>query len=92
MRPPSATLTRARTIAIENGVQFAYTGNVHDPRGSSTWCPGCGELLIERDWYQLGQWGLDQAGACSACGTRPAGHFDSQPGEALTRPVRLDLA
>jgi pyruvate formate lyase activating enzyme len=90
-RTPSDTLTRARIIAKENGVRFAYTGNVHDPRGSSTWCPGCGELLIERDWYQLGHWGLDDAGACRSCGTTLAGHFDSQPGTALTRPVRLNI-
>ena len=38
---PSATLTRARGIAIDNGVHYAYTGNVHDNKGSSTWCHSC---------------------------------------------------
>jgi len=91
-RTASATLTRAREIACGNGVRFAYTGNVHDPLGSSTRCPACDELLIERDWYQLGHWGLNELGACRACGTPLAGHFDSQPGTALTRPVRLNIA
>ena len=59
---PRSTLSRARQIAIDNGVRYAYTGNVHDPSGSSTCCHQCGELLIERDWYQLGNWGLDQIG------------------------------
>ena len=28
---PAATLARARRIALDNGVRYAYTGNVHDP-------------------------------------------------------------
>ncbi|MCP4993744.1 MAG: AmmeMemoRadiSam system radical SAM enzyme, partial [Gammaproteobacteria bacterium] len=43
---PPATLTRARQIALGNGVRYAYTGNVHDPKGDSTWCHACGQLLI----------------------------------------------
>ena len=89
---PHATLSRARDIALANGVRFAYTGNVHDPRGSSTWCPGCGALLIERDWHRLGHWGLDDAGACRACGAQLPGHFAGKPDRALSSPVRLRLA
>jgi len=33
---PAATLARARRIALDNGVRYAYTGNVHDPEGQST--------------------------------------------------------
>ncbi|MEZ5501387.1 MAG: AmmeMemoRadiSam system radical SAM enzyme [Halioglobus sp.] len=88
-RTPAATLTRAREIAMANGVRFAYTGNVHDPKGSSTWCPHCGELLIERDWHRLGHWGLDHRGNCAACGAVVPGRFDGVPQQAQTRPVRL---
>ncbi|MEW8426974.1 MAG: AmmeMemoRadiSam system radical SAM enzyme [Candidatus Thiodiazotropha sp.] len=77
---PHATLSRARKIAIDNGVRYAYVGNVHDSQESSTWCHHCGRLLIERDWYQLGQWHLDDQGCCEQCGTRLAGHFESKPG------------
>ncbi len=77
---PAETLSRAREIAIKNGVNFAYTGNVHDRRGGSTWCPKCGQLLIERDWYQLGAWNLTQEGNCRFCGARCAGVFESRPG------------
>jgi len=89
---PAATLTRARRIAIENGVRFAYTGNVHDNQGSSTWCPGCGALLIERNWYVLGRYGLDARGCCASCGERLPGHFLAKPGSFGARriPVRLD--
>ena len=57
-RTPHKTLERARQIALSKGLHYVYTGNVHDVEGSSTWCPGCGELLIERDWYELGEWNL----------------------------------
>ena len=58
---PPATLTRARTIALGNGIRYAYTGNVHDRAGGSTSCPKCNALVVERDWYVLGKWGLDAA-------------------------------
>jgi pyruvate formate lyase activating enzyme len=88
---PAATLRRAREIAIENGVRHAFTGNVHDRDGASSWCPECGHLLIERDWYRLGRWGLDEDGCCSRCGAALAGHFDAGPGTfgAQRIPVRL---
>jgi pyruvate formate lyase activating enzyme len=89
---PASTLTRARRIAMENGVHFAYTGNVHDPSGSSTWCPGCGELLIERDWHRLGHWGLDPGGCCVSCGTKLPGHFAGQAEHLASRPMRVRLA
>lgn len=77
---PPERLTRAREIALRSGVHYAYTGNVHDARGQSTWCPNCGGLLIERDWYQLGEWRLDADGRCAHCGHAIAGVFDPQPG------------
>ncbi len=91
--PPTspATLTQARRIALANGVRYAYTGNVHDRDGQSTWCHQCGALLIERDWYTLGAFGLTPEGACSACGEPCAGVFESRPGHwgARRQPVRM---
>jgi len=88
---PPATLTRARSIAMRNGLRYVYTGNVHDRAGGSTWCHGCGALLIERDWYELGRWGLTPHGCCAACGERLPGVFVAQPGTWGSRrlPVRL---
>ena len=92
-RPPTPpqTLTRARAIAQRNGVRFAYTGNVHDREGGSTYCAGCGALVIERDWYTLGRYALDTQGRCRACGERLPGVFAGQPGRwgARRLPVRL---
>jgi pyruvate formate lyase activating enzyme len=92
-RPPTPprTLTRAREIALGNGLHYVYTGNVHDRSGGSTWCPGCGALLIERDWYELGRWGLTVDGRCAACDLRIPGVFAGVPGTWGSRrlPVRM---
>ncbi len=77
---PPATLALAREIAKRNGVHHAYTGNVHDTAGGSPYCAGRGARVIERDWFQIGAWGLDDSGHCRACGTRCAGVFDGPPG------------
>jgi pyruvate formate lyase activating enzyme len=92
-RPPTPpeTLARARQIALDNGVRYAYTGNVHDLEGQSTRCHACGQVLIERDWYELGAWGLDPDGRCRGCGALCAGVFEAAPGRwgARRLPVRL---
>ncbi|BAO44643.1 AmmeMemoRadiSam system radical SAM enzyme [Thiolapillus brandeum] len=81
--PPTSpeALAHARNLAISFGLHYVYTGNVHDSRGGSTWCPQCGELLIERDWYVLGKWGLDEKACCRSCGTRIPGVFEEAPGD-----------
>ncbi|MDP3939729.1 MAG: AmmeMemoRadiSam system radical SAM enzyme [Deltaproteobacteria bacterium] len=88
---PPSTLTMARRIARKNGVRYAYTGNVHDEEGGSTYCHQCGERLIGRDWYVLTDWKIDPAGRCVACGTPCAGIFEASPGAWGSRrqPVRL---
>lgn len=89
---PGDVLTSARKIAQQNGVHYVYTGNVHDTAGGSTWCHQCGELLIERDWYVLGQWNLDENGCCVNCGAKIPGVFEAKPGQwgAKRIPVRLN--
>jgi pyruvate formate lyase activating enzyme len=88
---PPSTLTRAREIARRCGVHHVYTGNVHDPEGSSTYCHACGSQLIDRDWYVLGEYHLTDDGCCQSCGAKCAGVFTGQPGTwgARRLPVRL---
>jgi len=90
-RTPASTLRRARRIAVEHGIRYAYVGNVHDPEGDSTYCHGCGETLIGRDWYELLSWNLTEDGRCGACGERCAGVFEGPPGDwgAKRQPVSL---
>ncbi len=88
---PPETLRRAREIALKNGVRYAYTGNVHDKKGDTTYCHACGEALIGRDWYELLSWDLGAKGTCRHCGTSCAGVFEETPGNWGSRrlPVRL---
>jgi pyruvate formate lyase activating enzyme len=87
---PPATLARARQIARAHGLRYVYTGNVHDTEGDATICPGCDQVVIQRDWYRLLAWRLDGA-RCTACGTEIAGRFEDRPGEwgARRAPVRI---
>jgi len=89
---PAETLTRAREIAMQNGLRYVYTGNVHDTQGSSSYCHNCAELLIERDWYELGRWGLDEKGSCKKCGTQLPGVFEAQPGNWGSRRQPIFIA
>jgi pyruvate formate lyase activating enzyme len=88
---PPATLHRARRQAREkHGLKHVYTGNIFDTPGQSTYCGSCGALLIERNWYALGEYHIEK-GCCAQCGARLAGEFPAK------RPVpwgrrRLPLA
>ncbi len=88
---PPSTLTRARRIALDNGVRYAYTGNVHDEAGESTYCHQCGNKLIGRDWYVITEWNLGADGKCGSCGTPCSGLLEVEPGTwgARRQPVRL---
>jgi pyruvate formate lyase activating enzyme len=88
---PPATLTRAREIALANGLRYCYTGNVHDTAGGTTLCPGCGAALIVRDWYRLLAWNIAPGGRCAECRTAVAGVFEARPGDwgPQRRPVSL---
>ena len=76
---------------MANGERYVYTGNVSDAAGQTTYCHACDAVLIERDWYRLGAWGLAPGGVCARCGTVCAGMFDAEPGVwgGHRQPVRL---
>ncbi|OAN13722.1 radical SAM protein [Photobacterium jeanii] len=76
-RTSAETLLRARKIAVEHGLKYVYVGNVHNAMASSTYCPHCHQRVIERDWYQLGEYHLSAEGSCLHCGGKLAGRFTS---------------
>jgi pyruvate formate lyase activating enzyme len=88
---PPATLTRAREIALRAGLRYVYTGNVHDTTGGTTFCPGCREAVIVRDWYNINLYRLSEGGACLKCGTQLRGRYQKfgKPFGAKRIPVRL---
>jgi pyruvate formate lyase activating enzyme len=61
------TLERAREIAINEGLDYVYIGNVRSREGENTYCPGCKALLIERTGYLILQNRLKD-GRCPDCG------------------------
>lgn len=88
---PTATLAAARRIAMKNGIRYAYTGNVQDHEGGSTYCHHCHEKLIGREWYELSDWNLSDNGCCRFCGTPCAGVFEARPGHWGARRVPVIL-
>ncbi len=70
---PPQTLHRARKIAMNNGIKFAYVGNLLSD-AENTYCPNCGKLLIERLGYNTDRVGLT-ANRCKYCSQAIPGYF-----------------
>jgi len=87
---PIKTLHEARDIAIAKGIHYVYTGNVHDKTGSSTYCPNCKKLLIQRDWFELGEYNLEN-NICKFCHHEIAGVFEAAPGHWGAKRVPVYL-
>jgi pyruvate formate lyase activating enzyme len=88
---PPATLSRARRVALAHGVRYVYTGNVFDSEGGSTYCHGCGARVVEREWYELGEYALTDDGCCAGCGVKVPGRFAGRPGHWGRRRLPLRL-
>jgi len=90
---PAATLTRARRIAVDAGIRYVYTGNVHDREGGTTFCPLCKRPVIVRDWHEILSYALTDDGRCSHCDTRLPGRFAAFASQWGRRrvPVRVSV-
>jgi pyruvate formate lyase activating enzyme len=88
---PPETLRRARARAMQEGLRYVYVGNVHDREGDATHCPGCGAVVIARDWYDILEYRLDAQGRCPDCGTAVAGRFAEGPGHFGRRRLRVAI-
>lgn len=89
-RTSHETLIMAYELARSAGLRYVYVGNVHDVQRQSTYCPECGELLIQRDWHQLGHYAL-KGDRCGQCQATIAGHFENVPGDwgRKRQPIRI---
>ena len=88
---PPQTLMMARRRALQMGLRYVYTGNIRDPEGSRTLCPGCRTPLIERDGYRIDRMGLGPSGVCPVCGQRVAGRFPETTSPASFGNRRIPL-
>ncbi len=76
-RPPTPerTLARARTIGMEEGLRFVYTGNVWGDEGENTFCSACGHVVVARRGFQVKAMEV-QAGQCRSCGAAVPGVWE----------------
>ncbi|MDH5480828.1 MAG: AmmeMemoRadiSam system radical SAM enzyme, partial [Nitrosomonas sp.] len=88
---PFETLNQARKIALDAGLQYVYTGNVHDQEGDTTYCPTCNSALIVRDWYQIKQYRLTPDGRCIDCKAAIAGCFDEFTGQFGSKRIPIAI-
>ena len=68
-KTPVEDVMAARNRAKERGIKYPYIGNAFEGDGLNTYCPQCGELLIER--YGLSTYikeALGTDGKCKKCG------------------------
>jgi len=71
--PPEA-LEEAYSIGKSAGLKFVYVGNLPGNSHESTFCPSCGEKVIERRGYTVIRAAITK-GCCASCGYRIAGVF-----------------
>jgi len=73
-RTSTETVNRARKIAMDSGIKYVYTGNVHNPKAEITYCPNCKISLIERNWYNVNSNKIVN-GKCYKCNSKIVGVF-----------------
>ena len=69
--------TKLIVIALAEGLNYVFTGNVHDQAGGSTYCSGCKKPLIVRDWYRILTYTVSPDGKCPHCRTAIAGRYET---------------
>jgi pyruvate formate lyase activating enzyme len=67
-RTPVQTLEKAWRIGREEGLKYVYIGNVPGHRYENTYCPRCGELLIERFGFEVVRYRITPERKCPRCG------------------------
>jgi pyruvate formate lyase activating enzyme len=64
---PVSTLEKARALALSVGLEYVYIGNVPGHEGWNTFCPECGQAIIQRTGYMIREIHLNH-GQCAFCG------------------------
>ena len=69
---PADTLTRARKVALAEGLQHVYVGNMPGHEGANTYCPKCSRVIVERMGFTVLRMNIKK-GKCGFCGRRIGG-------------------
>ena len=70
---PLETLKKAREIAMAEGLNYVYIGNVPEVGYESTVCPKCKNIVIKRQGYKVLENHVKKDGECGFCGNKIAG-------------------
>ena len=65
---PIETLEKHHAIAKQQGLLYAYIGNVPGHPLEHTYCPGCNNVAVERYGFSIISWNLDTKNQCKKCG------------------------
>ena len=65
-RTPVSTLEQSRKTALESGLKFVYVAKVTGHEGENTYCPQCGESIIDRMGFVIEELRIAN-GRCSYC-------------------------
>ena len=82
---PIKTMEAAREIAIKEGLQYAYIGNVPGHEGNNTYCPKDGKVLIHRAGYRILENNVVD-GKCKSCGFPVYGVWGD--GQKISRKIK----
>ena len=77
---PVETLSRARKIAMEEGLKYVYTGNRPGDEGENTYCPKCKAKVIARYGMEMVENHLVNGNKCPKCKTKLPVVFDWKKG------------
>ena len=69
---PIRTIEEACETAKKEGLDYVYAGNILGHRYENTFCPRCGELVVERTGFDISRWRLKEGNTCPKCGERVA--------------------
>jgi pyruvate formate lyase activating enzyme len=67
---PIPTLEKLHGVLKEEGLEYAYLGNVWGHPLEHTYCPGCRSVAVRRYGFTIQDWNLDRDNRCRVCGHR----------------------
>jgi pyruvate formate lyase activating enzyme len=67
---PVKTLEAHHKVAKEEGLEYAYVGNVPGHELEHTYCHGCKNIVVKRYGFDITEWNLNKQNRCIYCGTR----------------------
>jgi pyruvate formate lyase activating enzyme len=74
-------------MAMEEGINYAYIGNVPGHPGDHTYCAHCGEMIIQRMGFAVLDYHI-VGGKCEYCGNPIPGVWgEAKPAQGAEQPV-----